>query len=182
MKLASRFGFVFVAALCLLASLRAFSQASGQSANAAGFKREIYRVELDSYVTGKPVLAAAWTHYGELKAKWRSELFFERHPNENEYRYTFQEEYACRKALAKKWADLKRRHPSLSDRYLDNLLKVDNSRYFDEYIYSCFAEGSWNVNQDDFYMDEYKLWKKNNIKGPDKETHVKVVEVKLSEW
>jgi len=166
----------------LLASLRAFSEASGQSTSASGFKREIYRVELDSRVAGKPMLAAAWTHYGELKAKWKSDLFYQKFPEEYEYRYTFDEEYACRRALADKWAELKKRHPSLSDRYLDNLLRVKNSRYFDEYIYTSFKEGSWNLDDDDFYLDEYKKWRKKNLKGPQKETHVKVVEVKLSEW
>jgi len=178
----NRLSVVVIIALCLLASIRAFSVAFADEENSGSFKREIYRVEVDKSVTGVPPVATVWRMFGEYKVKWRTEIFFEKHPDEKKYRYTFAEERDCRLYLADQWEKLNPDKRRYSDQYLENLVKVRNSRYFDEYIYANFRKGSWDVDKEDFYLDEYKKWRKRNMKGSRKETKVKLIRVELAEW
>lgn len=163
-------------------SIRSFPSASATESDQPGFKKELYRVELDEGIIDKPALAAVWHQYGEMKVDWRTERFQSQFPNETKYRYTFEEEYECRMHLAEQWEKLKSENPRFSDEYLDNLVKVKNSRYFREYIYSYFKEGSWNYDKDRLCLDEFKRWRKLHMDGKKKATEVKLVEIELAEW
>jgi len=171
-----------IAVIAIIFSLEAISSANATENSKEGFKRALYKVEVSKSITDKPALVSVWRQYGELKAKWRTEIFHKEYPTETKYRYTFREEYDCRMLLANQWETLKKSNPRFSDEYLDNLVRVKNSRYFNEYIFSCFKKGDWKVDKDSFYLDEYKKWAKNNMKGSKKQTKVKLVEIELAEW
>lgn len=174
--------FIIASAACILVLAHGFPAVSATESESSGFKKRLWKVEVHRSVMGKPALATVWRQYGEMKANWRSEKFFEVFPTETKYRYTFREELECRKFLAEKWEYLKKTSPRFSDEYLDNLVKVKNSRYFDEYIYTYFREGSWHIDKDRLYLEEFKKWCKINMKGSKKETRIDLVEVELAEW
>lgn len=174
---------VFLAfALCVSVILISISSASQNEAQAQRFKRELYRVILDRDITDRPALVTTWQKYGEMKAKWRSELFYAEFPSESKYRYTFKEELECRAFLAEQWSIIRKQNSRFTDSYLDNLVKVKDSRYFREYIYSHFRKGSWRIDGDKLFLDEYKKWRKKHLKGPKKETRVKLEKIELAEW
>jgi hypothetical protein len=147
-----------------------------------GFKRELYNVELDESIRDKPAQVAVWGYYGDLKARWRTEIFKQRFPSESEYRYTFEEEFECRRALAEQWEGLKKSEARFSDKYLDNLSRAKNSAFFKEYIFSEFREDEWRLQKDSFDLQKYRKWADENLKGPKKETRVKLVKIDLAEW
>ena|GEM_PF-2205412 len=178
----NRFLLIAVATACIIFSIRSMSSASASESHNDGFKRELYKVELDESIMNRPALVAVWQQYGKMKARWRDGLFREEFPNESKYRLTLREELECRKHLAEQWEKLKAANPKYSDRYLDNLVKVKDSRYFTEYIYSYFKKGHWQVNKDKLLLDEFKRWRKLNMKGPKKETRVKIVKIEFAEW
>lgn len=171
-----------VAVLFVLLIVHAFASVPEEGPANSGFKRVLYTVELDKKVLNKPALAIVWRQYGELKVKWRTEIFRERFPDAESYQSTFEEEYECRKFLAEKWEELKDTRSATEDAYLDNLVKVKNSRYFREYIYSYFKEGNWDIDEDELYLDEFKKWKKLYMNGPKSETHVELKKIELAEW
>ncbi|MFH1891633.1 MAG: hypothetical protein ABIK83_03005 [Candidatus Zixiibacteriota bacterium] len=171
-----------VAAFFALLIVHAFASVPEEGSANSGFKRVLYTVELDKSVLNKPALAIVWRQYGELKVKWRTEIFRERFPEVESYHSTFEEEYECRKFLAEKWEELQNTRASHKDAYLENLVKVKNSRYFREYIYSYFKKGSWNIDKDKLYLDEFKKWREMNMSGPKKETHVELKKIELAEW
>jgi hypothetical protein len=162
--------------------VHAFASVPEQESGKSGFKRELWTVELDKSVMNKPALAVVWRQYGELKVKWRTEIFRERFPDEKSYRYTFAEEYECRKLLAEKWEELQGTRGKHEDDYLDNLVKVKNSRFFKEYIYSYFKNGDWDVNENILYLDDFKKWCDLNLDGPKKETHIDLKKIEMAEW
>ncbi len=168
--------------LCIVLSIRNLPSASATEDDQSGFKRELYKVEVHESIMGNPSLAAIWRQYGEMKAGWRSDTFRARFPDESKYRYTFEEEYECRQHLAEQWEELKATSPQLSDKYLDNLVKVKNSRYFKEYVYVYFGKSSWKTDEDKLRLDEFKKWCKSNLKGPKKETRVNVTKIEFAEW
>lgn len=171
-----------VAVLFALLIVHAFASVPEQDSGKSGFKRELWRVELDKSIMNEPALAVVWRQYGELKVKWRTEIFRERFPREKSYRYTFEEEYDCRKLLAEKWEEMQGTRGERSNTYLDNLVKVKNSRYFKEYIYSYFKKGDWDVNENILYLDDFKKWRDLYMDGPKKETHVELKKIELVEW
>ena len=178
----NRFLLIAVVTSCIIVSIRSMSSASASENNNDGFKRELYKVELDESIMNRPALVAIWQQYGQMKARWRDGLFRVEFPDESKYRLTLKEEFECRKHLAEQWETLKASSPKYSDRYLDNLVKVKNSRYFKEYIYSYFKKRHWKVDKDKLKLDEFKRWCKLNMKGPKKETPVKIVKIEFAEW
>lgn len=172
----------FAVVLCVCVVLIGISSASQDEPPGQRFKRELYRVILDRDIMDRPALVSVWQKYGEIKAKWRSELFNKEFPNDSKYRYTFKEELDCRAFLAEQWTIIKKQKKRFTDRYLDNLVAAKNSRYFKEYIYSNFRKGSWRIDGDKLFLDEYKKWRKKHLKGPMKETRVTLEKIELAEW
>jgi hypothetical protein len=178
----NRFLLIAIATACIILSIRSMSSASGSENSDDGFKRELYKVELDESIMNRPALAAVWQQYGQMKASWRAGLFQAEFPGESKYRLTLKEELECRKHLAEQWEQLKATNPKYSDKYLDNLVKAKNSPYFKEYIYSYFKKGHWKVDKDKLHLDEFRRWSELNMKGPKEETRVKIVKIEFAEW
>ena len=169
-------------ALCAFFSIKTISSVSATENGSEGFKKVLFKIEVDKDILDNPALVSVWSQYGKLKVKWKTEIFRTEFPNESIYRPTFKEEYECRLHLAEQWEKLKESNPQFSDRYLDNLVKVKNSHFLKEYVYSYFKKKEWEVDKDKFFLDEFKKWRKNNLKGPKKETHIKLTRIELTEW
>jgi hypothetical protein len=178
----NRLALLIAVALSVSVILISISSASQDEAQGQRFKRELYRVILDRDIMDRPALVTVWQKYGEMKAKWRSELFYAEFPSESKYRYTFKEELECRAFLAEQWSIIRKQKSRFTDRYLDNLVTVKDSRYFKEHIYSHFKKGSWRIDGDKLFLDEYKKWRKKHLKGPKKETRIKLEKIELAEW
>ncbi len=178
----SRLATFVAVVLFAFVTLMSITAASQDDSRNQRLKRELYRVVVDKSITDRPALVTTWQKYGELKAKWRTELFYAEFPKEKKYRYTFKEELECRAFLADQWSIIRKQNVRFTDKYLDNLVKAKNSRYFREYVYSNFRKGSWHIDGDKLFLDEYKKWQKKHLKGPKKEPHIKLEKIKLAEW
>ncbi len=60
---------IAVVTSCIILSIRSMSSASASENNNDGFKRELYKVELDESIMNRPALVAIWRQYGQMKAR-----------------------------------------------------------------------------------------------------------------
>lgn len=80
-----------------------------------------------------------WLWYAGTRAYWMKKTFFERFPGTTVYRHTPDEEVAARDGCAHLWRELKSEDGRV-DRYLDDLLAIQQSGFIREYVWFYFRE------------------------------------------
>lgn len=109
--------------------------------------------------TGSITLTAAWLTYGGSRTLWITEKFAETYPEAESYRYTFAEEVDSKTALITIWKQL---GGESKDPYLDNLVKIEEKGYLDEYVWQTDRTEGWEEPKN-LKMDNYKRWAQKNI-------------------
>jgi hypothetical protein len=120
-------------------------------------KPESSIIEYDPNIgTERDGRAPAWLAYGLARRLWIDSKFFETHPDESVYRYTFEEEVYARETLAKVWYGLHEKE-GVSDYYLSQLANAERSGFIREYVWACLSYRGWE-KPPDLRQREFSSW------------------------
>jgi len=115
---------------------------------------------------------AAWLGYANARAIWVSDNFDVAAINNNQYYYTFEEEFFAREKLAQVWEEVKALDPQARDWYLDNILKVYKTGFLEEYVWHHLNDEEWIEEPEGLEMEGFFAWSETNLSGHRPETHV----------
>lgn len=115
---------------------------------------------------------APWLVYAGERSIWMETKFYQEHPSESSYRYTFREELEARDYCARFWMKVKEKD-GLQNRYLDDLIMVQKSGFLREYIWSYFRSDDW-VKPEDLRLDDFDKWRYVHLRGHIPETRTVV--------
>jgi hypothetical protein len=107
-----------------------------------------------------------------VRRLWIDSKFFEAHPDESEYRYTFDEEVYARETLAKVWYGLHKKE-GVSDYYLSQLAMAERSGFIREYVWACLSYRGWE-KPSDLRERDFSSWFAVEIPGHLAETRASV--------
>ncbi len=109
------------------------------------------------------VALPAWLAYAATRALWMETTYQERHPSA-EYRYSFDEELEAREVCLKIWKRLKEKQAKLKDKYLDELLSVQQADFLREYVWWNYFVREWRPQPAGLELDRFKQWAAKNLK------------------
>ena len=122
----------------------------------------------------------AWYSYlTEVTVLGGSSLGFNGQYEGNIYQPNYKYELKGRKALIKKWKEIKQKNPSAKNKSLDELIKVDKAGFMKEYVWDSFKKKFWEKPLG-LRLKLYKEWKMKNIPHHHPETHAWLIEKELS--
>ncbi len=73
-------------------------------------------------------------------------------------------EFTARGHLADTWEEQRAEHVAATDAYLDDLLRVREAGYLDEYTVFFFGQPHWQV-PGEVRVDEFRRWKSKHLRG-----------------
>ena len=73
-------------------------------------------------------------------------------------------ELTARQLLLESWEENRLQHPDISDPYLDDLARVDQSGYLREYVARYFRNPDWILPRD-IRKQEFQAWQRKNLPG-----------------
>lgn len=117
--------------------------------------------------TPKEVLAP-WLFYAGIRAHWMEKKFLDRNPGAISYQYTFTEEVEARKGCAGLWREV-RAKDGLTNRYLDDLVAVEEEDFLREYIWTYLKDVTW-VQPEGLRLPEFDRWRSINLRDHRPET------------
>lgn len=80
-------------------------------------------------------------------------------------------EYTARRHLVDTWEEQRLEHADAADRYLDELLAVQEAGYLDEYTVRYFGEENWQVPIE-VQVDDFRRWQRTNLPRHRPQTHI----------
>ena len=72
-------------------------------------------------------------------------------------------EFTARSHLVETWEEQRAEHVSATDPYLDDLLRVRNAGFLDEYVVHYFGRSDWQVPAD-VRVKEFRRWQQSNLR------------------
>ena len=84
---------------------------------------------------------------------------------------SFDCELTARRQLAEAWTEKTTLLPELEDRYLDDLARVADAGYLEEYVADSFGERDWSL-PDELDMDAYRNWRRSDFRSHRPETRI----------
>lgn len=84
---------------------------------------------------------------------------------------TFGEEVEGRKTMAQIWKELKEKDQSRKDKYLDELVPVQEADFMREYVWTYLKQQSWSKQPKDLRLKEFSVWQELHLKDHQPETH-----------
>ncbi len=77
----------------------------------------------------------------------------------------------ARRLLLDTWLEKQTENPDLADEYLDDLSRVHDVGYLDEYIARYFGKRHWELPND---LDEtaFNKWRRKNLRGHKPQTRI----------
>ena len=104
---------------------------------------------------------APWLAYAGSRVVWMEKTFFERNPGAAAYRYSFAEEVEARDWCAQVWRDLKAKD-GRSDRYLDDLVAVQEAGFLREYTWVFLRDAGWSAPEG-LRLTEFDQWRRLHL-------------------
>lgn len=84
---------------------------------------------------------------------------------------SFDCELTARRQLAEAWTEKTTLLPELEDRYLDDLARVADAGYLEEYVTDSFGERDWALPAE-LDMDGYRNWRRSDFRSHRPETRI----------
>jgi len=106
-----------------------------------------------------PVLQS-WVAYSLMKSTCQLEIGGKNPARNNGYRC----EFTARQHLLDTWEGQRQEHDGATDGYLDDLLRVREAGFLDEYVVRYFGRGHWQVPVE-VRIDEFRAWQRENLRG-----------------
>lgn len=73
-------------------------------------------------------------------------------------------EFTARSHLVDTWEEQRAEHHDAADPYLDDLLRVREAGFLDEYVVYFFGRRHWQVPAE-VQVDEFRRWKRGQLRG-----------------
>ena len=122
--------------------------------------KTMYKLILDtSLLEQSNEVFAAWLAYGGTRSVWANEGFYDANPKAKAYKYTFKEELKARETLFNLWNEFKEKEHTLTNEYLDELLKVGLAGYIPEYVWYYYNTPDWEKPSIKLRMNKFIQWK-----------------------
>lgn len=80
-------------------------------------------------------------------------------------------ELTARSHLAETWEEQRAEHPDATDPYLDDLLRVREAGYLDEYVVYFFGRPHWQVPAE-VQIDKFRRWKRAELRRHQPRTRI----------
>lgn len=84
---------------------------------------------------------------------------------------SFECELTAREHLLETWAEHRVKNPGISDRYLDELMRVQSAGYLDEYVGRYFRKKTWRIPPS-LERERFGAWRKLNLRRHEPETRI----------
>lgn len=106
-----------------------------------------------------PVLQS-WVAYSLMKSTCQLEIGGKNPARNSSYGC----EFTARRHLLEAWAEQRLEHAGATDDYLDNLIRVRDAGFLDEYVVRYFGRGHWQVPVE-VRLDAFTAWQRKNLRG-----------------
>ena len=80
-------------------------------------------------------------------------------------------EFTARSLLLDTWEEQRAEHISATDPYLDDLLRVREAGYLDEYVVHYFGRRHWQV-PGEIRVNEFQRWRRSNLRRHQPHTEI----------
>ncbi len=84
---------------------------------------------------------------------------------------SFECEMMARRLLLDTWLEQRAENPDLADEYLDELSRVHDAGYLDEYVSRYFGNRHWDL-PDDLDVAAFNKWRRRNLRGHKPQTNI----------
>jgi len=106
-----------------------------------------------------PVLQS-WVAYSLMKSTCQLDIGGKNPARNSDYGC----EFTARQHLLDTWESQREEHAGAADRYLDDLLKVREAGFLDEYVVRYFGRSHWQVPVE-VRVDAFRAWQRENLRG-----------------
>lgn len=127
---------------------------------------DTFYVAPQAYVDTDPVLQS-WVAYSLSKSVCQLEMSGDNPARQSSYHC----EFKSRNILIDAWVERRANNPELSDDYLDDMLRVREAGYVDEYTVYFFARDNWQVPVE-VDVDGFSRWRRDNLRGHRPQTRI----------
>jgi len=111
-----------------------------------------------AYSDDDPVLQS-WVTYSLMKSACQLEIGGANPARNSDYGC----EFTARRHLVEAWEAQRTEHEGATDSYLDDLLRVRDAGYLDEYTVHYFGKQHWQVPAE-VRIDAFKAWRRENLR------------------
>ncbi len=113
-----------------------------------------------------PVLQS-WVAYSLMKSTCQLEIGGKNPARNSDYGC----EFTARQHLLDTWESQREEHSGAADRYLNDLLRVREAGFLDEYVVRYFGQHHWQVPVE-VRVDEFRAWQRENLRGHQPATRI----------
>jgi hypothetical protein len=113
-----------------------------------------------------PVLQS-WVTYSLMKSACQLEIGGKNPARNSDYGC----EFTARWHLVKAWEAQRAEHEDAADSYLDDLLRVRDAGFLDEYTVLYFGKDGWLVPTE-VSVDTFRAWQRKNLRGHKPQTRI----------
>ena len=106
-----------------------------------------------------PVLQS-WVTYSLMKSACQLEIGGDNPARNSDYGC----EFTARRHLVEAWEAQRAEHEGAADEYLDDLLRVRDAGFLDEYTVHYFGKDHWQVPAE-VRVDDFRAWQRKNLRG-----------------
>ena len=106
-----------------------------------------------------PVLQS-WVAYSLMKSTCQLEIGGKNLARNSDYGC----EFTARQHLLDTWEGRREEHTGAADSYLDDLLRVREAGFLDEYVVRYFGQHHWQVPVE-VRIDKFRAWQRENLRG-----------------
>lgn len=111
-----------------------------------------------AYSDDDPVLQS-WVTYSLMRSACKLEIGGANPARNSDYGC----EFTARRHLVAAWEAQRAEHPGATDDYLDDLLRVRDAGFLDEYTVLYFGNKHWQVPAE-VRVDEFRAWRRDNLR------------------
>ena len=113
-----------------------------------------------------PVLQS-WVTYSLMRSTCKLEIGGDNPARNSDYGC----EFTARRHLVEAWEAQREEHHGVADDYLDDLLRVRDAGFLDEYTVHYFGKKHWQVPAE-VQVDKFKRWQRQNLRGHRPQTRI----------
>ena len=109
----------------------------------------------------------SWVAYSLMKSTCQLEIGGDNPARNSDYGC----EFTARQHLLDAWEKLRAEHDAAADPYLDDLIRVREAGFLDEYTVHYFGRKHWLVPAE-VEVDEFRRWKRKNLQRHNPQTQL----------
>ena len=119
-----------------------------------------------AYADDDPVLQS-WVTYSLMRSACQLEIGGDNPARNSDYGC----EFTARRHLVEAWEAQREEHQDAADDYLDDLLRVRDAGFLDEYTVHYFGKSHWQVPAE-VQVEKFKRWQQQNLRKHKPQTRI----------